>query len=79
MDKATFYTVMENQVTANGNYALLYNHYDDLNLALAKYYTICAAAALSDIPYHAAHIMASEGYMLEYRIFDRRTPEAGVE
>lgn len=76
MTKTTFYTTIENQVRGDGSRGLLYDHFDDLNAALAKYYTICAAAAVSDIPYHAAHLMASEGYTLEQRVFDRRVPEA---
>lgn len=74
MDKAAFYTTIENQVREDGSRGLLYDHFDDLNQALAKYYTVCAAAALSEIPYHAAHILHSDGYTIEQRIFDRRTP-----
>lgn len=75
MDKPIFYTIIENQVRPDGGRGLLYDHFDDLNAALAKYYTICAAAVVSDIPYHAAHLMSSEGYTVEQRIFDRRTDE----
>lgn len=75
MAKTTFYTTIENQLRGDGSRGLLYDHFDDLNAALAKYYTICAAAAVSDIPYHAAHLMASEGYIVEQRVFDRRTDE----
>jgi len=79
MAKTTFYTTIENQVRGDGSRGLLYDHFDDLNAALAKYYTICAAAAVSDIPYHAAHLMSSEGYTLEQRVFDRRTDEPAEE
>ena len=75
MAKTTFYTTIENQLRGDGSRGLLYDHFDDLNAALAKYYTICAAAAVSDIPYHAAHLMSSEGYTVEQRVFDRRTDE----
>lgn len=75
MGKTEFYTTIENQVRQDGGKGLLYDHFDDLNAALAKYYTICAAAAVSELPYHAAHLMSSEGYTLEQRIFDRRTEE----
>lgn len=77
MDKTAFYTTIENQVREDGSRGLLYDHFDDLNQALAKYYTVCAAAAISQIPYHAAHIMHSDGYTIEQRIFDRRTPIEG--
>lgn len=72
MDKTTFYTTIENQLREDGSRGLLYDHFDDLNAALAKYYTICAAAAVSGIPYHAACILHSAGYTVEQRIFDRR-------
>jgi hypothetical protein len=70
--KMNFYTTIENQVREDGSRGLLYDHFDDLNAALAKYYTICAAAAVSGIPYHAAYILHSDGYTIEQRIFDRR-------
>lgn len=73
MDKATFYTTLENQVRNDGSKGLLYDHYDNLNAALAKYYTVCAAAAVSEIPYHAAAIMRDDGVIIEGRVFDRRT------
>lgn len=79
MDKTAFYTTIENQVRNDGSRGLLYDHFDDLNQALAKYYTVCAAAAISEIPYHAAHILHSDGYTIEQRIFDRRTPIEGED
>lgn len=79
MDYTVFYTTIENQVRPDGGRGLLYDHFDELNAALAKYYTICAAAATSDLPYHAAHLMSSEGYTVEQRIFDRRTPAPSAE
>lgn len=73
MDKITFYTTLENQVRNDGSKGLLYDHFDNLNAALAKYYTVCAAAAVSEIPYHAAAIMRDDGVIIEGRVFDRRT------
>lgn len=71
-----FYTTIENQVREDGSRGLLYDHFDDLNAALAKYYTVCAAAAVSEIPYHAAYLLKSDGTVLEQRVFDRRaTPD----
>jgi len=75
MTKQPFYTTIENQVRNDGSKGLLYDHFTDLNAALAKYYTICAAAATSDIPYHAAAIIRDDGIMIEGRVFDRRTDE----
>lgn len=72
-----FYTTIENQLRADGSRGLLYDHYDDLNAAMAKFYTICSAAAISGIPYHSAHLLADDGSMIRQEIFDRRAdPEA---
>ena len=73
MDKVPFYTTIENQVRSDGGKGLLYDHFDNLNAALAKYYTVCAAAAVSEIPYHSAAIIRDDGVIIEGRVFDRRT------
>lgn len=67
-----FYTTIENQVRADGSKGLLYDHFDNLEQALAKLYTILAAAAVSEIPYHSGHIYRSDGLLIEGRVFDRR-------
>ena len=72
-----FYTVLEKQLN-NGQAGTIATHYDSETAALAAFYTICAAAAVSTIEYHAAHIIRSDGVMTEGRVFDRRvapTPE----
>ena len=76
MVKEVFYTTIENQVYDNGGKGLLYDHFTDLNAALAKLYTILAAAAVSGIPYHSGHIMRSDGILIEGRVFDRREEPA---
>lgn len=68
-----FYTTIENQLREDGSRGLLYEHYTDYNAALAKLYTILAAAATSGIPYHSGHIMRSDGILTDGRVFDRRT------
>lgn len=67
-----FWTVIENQKTAGGSFGLIYNHYESESQALAKFFTICASASQSDIPYHSAHMLASDGSMVRQEIFDRR-------
>ncbi len=74
MEKTVFYTTIENQVRSDGSRGLLYDHYTDLNAALAKLYTILAAAAVSECPYHSGHIIRSDGLIIEGRVFDRRMP-----
>lgn len=72
MDKVTFYTTLENQIRADGSKGLLYDHYTDYDQACAKYFTICAAAAVSGLPYHSAHLLQDDGRMVKQEIFDRR-------
>ena len=72
----TFYTTLENQLRADGSRGLMYDHFTDYSAALAKYYTICAAAAVSELPYHSAHILQDNGLMVKQEIFDRREQEA---
>lgn len=67
-----FYTTLENQVRNDGSKGLLYDHFDSYEAALAKLYTILAAASVSDIPYHSGHIMRSDGMITDGRVFDRR-------
>ena len=70
-----FYIVLEVQQTNNGAKACtpyIFDSYDD---ALAKLYTILAAAAVSTIPYHAAFILADNGTMTDGKVFDRRGAE----
>ena len=75
MDKTTFYTTIENQVRTDGSYGLLYDHFDNLPQAEAKFYTICAAAAVSEIPYHAAFLIQDNGLIVGSKVYDRRTSE----
>lgn len=72
MNYNTFYTTVENQIRNDGSYGLLYDHFDDINAAYAKFYTILAAAAVSEIPYHAGFLLRSDGITIEGKVFDRR-------
>lgn len=73
MEKTVFYTTIENQVRNDGGRGLLFDHFDSYEAAVAKFYTICAAAAVSGIPYHAAFILQDDGQIAKSEIFDRRT------
>ena len=75
MSSTVFYTTVENQMRNDGSYGLLYDHFKDENRAYAKYYTILAAAAVSEIPYHAGYLIRSDGIPIEGRVFDRRVEE----
>lgn len=72
MQRTIFYTTIENQVKMDDTRELLYTHYDDINLAYAKFYGILAAAAIGELPYQAAAILRSDGIMIESKVFDRR-------
>lgn len=78
MNRNTFYTTIENQVRSDGSYGLLYDHFEDVNRAYAKFYTILAAAAVSEIPYHAGFLVRSDGVTIEGKVFDRRVDEPVV-
>lgn len=78
MIKKTFYTTIENQVRNDGTRGLLYDHFEDYDAALAKLYTILAAAATSEIPYHAGYIIRDDGLITDGRAFDRRTEEPDI-
>lgn len=71
-----FWTVVEIQEIdedTRTSSTLIYTHHDE---ALARYYTICAAAATSGLPYHAALIIPSAvgplKQLSEWQIFERR-------
>ena len=76
MVKTAFFTVIEKQIAADGTPSTLVTHFTAQAQALSTYYSICASAAVSAIPYHAAHIIRDDGIMIEGRVFDRRE-EAG--
>lgn len=40
--------------------------------ATSRYHAICAAAAVSVIPYHAVHLLADNGAIVDMRVWDRR-------
>lgn len=72
MPKTEFYTTIENQVRPDGSKGLLYDHFESLAQAEAKYFTVCAAAAVSEIPYHSAHLIRSDGMVMYHKVYDRR-------
>lgn len=55
------YVVMEIQTDANDNTATIVNVYDNAAQAESKYYTILAAAALSNLFIHSAVIIMADG------------------
>lgn len=69
------YLILEIQTAADGTVATLITQKDDLNQAQSTYYSILSAAAISQIPLHAAALMTNEGIVLMFQSFDRREEE----
>lgn len=67
-----FYTVLEIQEDVSGTRACIPVIYNDYDSALAKLYNVLAAAAASALPYHAGHILRSDGLVTDGRVFERR-------
>ena len=67
-----FFVVYEVQQNANDVVSVIPTTKTDWNEALSTYYSICASAAISTIPYHAAYIIADDGSMRMCQVFDRR-------
>lgn len=63
------YIVIELQTDANGHVGNIVTTYDNLPQAESKFYTICAAAALSNIPVHSAVILDNTGMAIANRSF----------
>lgn len=71
----SFFTTIEDQLRSDGSHGLLYDHFDDKCQAESKFHYICAAAAISDIPFHAAYLIDSNVGLIEQRVWDRREQE----
>lgn len=67
-----FYITCEIQDFDNGTRSVTPLAYDNYDAALANYYSVLAAAAVSPVPYHAAFIYRSDGVLTDCRVFDRR-------
>lgn len=55
------YVVLEIQTLSNGQVACLATPHDSQMQAESSYHSVLAAAALSDLPRHAAVLMTSDG------------------
>jgi hypothetical protein len=64
------YIVIELQTDANGHVANIVTAYDNYPQAQQKFYTICAAAAVSDVPVHSAVILDNTGRRLASESFN---------
>lgn len=65
------YIVIELQTMKDGSVADLVTQHATEAEAQSKYHSVLAAAAVSDLPVHAAVLMTSEGVTLENRYYER--------
>lgn len=75
------YVVIELQTYADETVGNIVTAFTDRGQAEQKYHTILAAAAVSDLPKHAAVILANDGHSLMYQCYrhDSVEPEETVE
>ena len=55
------YMVIELQTAQNGTVSNIVTTHDELNQAESKYHQVLSAAAVSNVPKHAAVLMSSDG------------------
>lgn len=70
------YIVVELQTAFNGTVGNIVTAFDDRNLAEAKYHTILASAATSNMAKHAAIMFTEEGFTIKSECY---THEAAPE
>lgn len=63
------YIVIELQTDKEGSVGNIVSAYDTQEQAESKYHTILAAAAVSQVPVHAATLLTSEGYTLDSKCY----------
>lgn len=76
------FTIIELQTLANGQTNSLTQTAGTLNQAEAKYHTILAAAAISQVPVHACALLTHQGRLIAneyYRHGETTSPEENME
>lgn len=72
------YIVIEMQAT-NGTTSTITTTYADLNTAYNKFYTILAAAAVSQVDIHSAMIITPQADLVVTKFFDHRQAQTEGE
>lgn len=67
------YLVIEIQKQANGTVGNIVTEFDDKKVALNKFFTVCAAAAISDLPVHSVVCMTEDARYIKREVF--KVPE----
>lgn len=68
---AETYVVIEMQTSEST--AVLATSYTDINVAMQKFYTVLAAAAVSKVPIHTALLVTNKGLVLKAEHFKHET------
>lgn len=63
------YVVIEIQTNEDGVVSNIVTAHDEMGVAYQRYYTVCAAAAVSGLPVHSGALMTNEGRVLETKCF----------
>lgn len=63
------FIVIEIQTNSDGTVGNIVSAHDTQEQAESQYHSILAAAAISELPAHAAALLTSEGYCIEYRCY----------
>lgn len=69
------YIVVEIQTAANGAVATTVNDYADQKQAEARFHTILAAAAVSNLAKHSAIMFSEEGFPLRHECYSHLVEE----
>ena len=71
------YLLLEIQTNTDGTIGTIATKYDNRQNAESQYHTILAAAAISNLPCHAAVMMMNTGAILASQYYEHVTGEAG--
>lgn len=64
------YIVIELQTASDGTVANIVTAYDNQNQAESKYHSVLSAAAVSNVPAHAAVMIDSMGYYIDAHCYE---------
>ncbi len=73
------YIVIEMQTNNDGAVSTLVWAYDTRNQAESKFHSVLSAAAISELPIHAASLLQSDGRLLDCRSYEHGEPEPEPE
>ena len=68
------YIVIEIQTYADGSVGNLVTAHETLNEAEAKFHLVLAAAAVSELPLHAASLLQADGRLLNCQSYEHPLP-----